>query len=91
MAQAGARMAGSVLKGLAGETDITEPTYIDNPLFKSEGVDFFSTRVTLGPEGVKEVHPLGNLSTAEEEMIATAKETLKKNIKKGVDFVKANP
>ncbi|GAV30330.1 Malate dehydrogenase [Pichia membranifaciens] len=91
MAQAGARMAGSVLKGLAGETDITEPTYIDNPLFKSEGVDFFSTRVTLGPEGVKEVHPLGNLSTAEQEMIATAKETLKKNIKKGVDFVKANP
>lgn len=91
MAQAGARMASSVLKGLAGEVDIVEPTFIDSPLFKSEGVEFFSSRVTLGPEGVQEVHPLGVLSTAEEEMVATAKETLKKNIQKGVDFVKANP
>lgn len=91
MAQAGARMAGSVLKGLAGEADITEPTFIDSPLFKSEGVEFFSSRVTLGPEGVKEVHPLGTLSSVEEEMVATAKETLKKNIQKGIDFVKANP
>merc|ERR1712007_72084 len=91
MAQAGARFAGSLLKGLAGEADITEPTFIDSPLFKSEGVEFFSSRVTLGPEGVKEVHPLGTLSSVEEEMVATAKETLKKNIQKGIDFVKANP
>lgn len=91
MAQAGARMADSVLKGLAGEKDIHEPTFIDNPLFKSEGVEFFSTKVTLGPQGVQEIHPLGNLSTAEEEMVKTAKETLIKNIQKGVDFVKQNP
>ncbi|GMG17905.1 hypothetical protein BVG19_g5067 [[Candida] boidinii] len=91
MAQAGARFAGSVLNGLAGENDVIEPTYIDSPLFKSEGVEFFSSKVTLGPEGVKEIHPLGNLSSAEEEMVATAKETLIKNIKKGVDFVAQNP
>ncbi|GMM27732.1 malate dehydrogenase [Martiniozyma asiatica (nom. inval.)] len=91
MAQAGARMAGSVLNGLAGEADVIEPTFVDSPLFKSEGVEFFSSKVTLGPEGVKEIHPLGNLSTVEEEMVATAKETLKKNIQKGIDFVKQNP
>lgn len=91
MAQAGARMAGSVLNALAGEIDVVEPTYIDSPLFKSEGVEFFSSKVTLGPEGVKEVHPLGVLSAVEDEMVAVAKETLKKNIQKGVDFVKANP
>lgn len=91
MAQAGARMAGSVLNGLAGETDVVEPTFVDSPLFKSEGVDFFSSKVTLGPEGVKEIHPLGTLSAVEDEMISVAKETLIKNIAKGVEFVKANP
>ncbi len=91
MARAGARMAGSVLAGLKGETDIVEATFVDSPLFKDEGVEFFSTRVTLGPEGVETVHGLGELSDYEEKLIAAAKETLKKNIQKGVDFVKQNP
>lgn len=91
MAQAGARFAGSVLDGLAGEKDVVEPSYVDSPLFKNEGVEFFSSKVTLGPEGIKTVHPLGELSSHEEELVAAAKETLIKNIKKGVDFVKQNP
>lgn len=91
MAQAGARFASSVLSGLAGESDVLESTYIDSPLFKDQGIEFFASKVTLGPEGVKEIHELGDLTKAEEEMIDTAKETLKKNIKKGVDFVKQNP
>lgn len=91
MASAGARFAGSVLNGLAGEQDIYESTYIENPEFKDEGVEFFASRVTLGPQGVKEIHELGLLTEVEEKMLATAKETLKKNIKKGVDFVKENP
>lgn len=91
MAQAGARFAGSVLNGLAGEHDIIEPTFVDSPLFKDEGVDFFSSKVTLGPEGAKIIHPLGQLSSHEEELVKKAKETLITNIKKGVDFVKQNP
>ncbi|CDK27425.1 unnamed protein product [Kuraishia capsulata CBS 1993] len=91
MAQAGARFASSVLNGLAGEADVVEPTFVDSPLFKAEGVEFFSSPVTLGTEGVKKIHALGSLSSAEEEMVATAKETLIKNIAKGVEFVKANP
>lgn len=91
MAQAGARFAGAVLDGLSGETDVIEPSFVDSPLFKGDGIDFFSSKVTLGVEGVKTVHPLGELSAHEEEMIKTAKETLIKNIQKGVDFVKQNP
>lgn len=91
MAQAGARFAGAVLNGLAGEKDVVEPSFVDSPLFKSEGVEFFSSKVTLGPSGAEIVHPLGELSDYEEGLVKTAKETLIKNIQKGVDFVKQNP
>lgn len=91
MAQAGARFAGSVLNGLAGEQDVIEPTFVDSPLFKSEGVEFFSSKVTLGVEGVKIIHPLGELSNHEEDLVKKAKDTLIGNIQKGVEFVKQNP
>ncbi|KAI3402744.1 MDH1 [Candida oxycetoniae] len=91
MAQAGARFTGAVLNGLDGEKDIIECTFVDSPLFKDEGVEFFSSKVTLGPEGVKQVHGLGELSDYEEDLVKTAKETLIKNIKKGTDFVDQNP
>lgn len=91
MAQAGARFTGALLNGLAGEKDVVEPTFVDSPLFKDEGVDFFSSKVTLGVDGVHTVHPLGELSDYEEELVKKAKETLIGNIKKGVDFVKQNP
>ena len=91
MAQAGARFASAVLDGLAGEKDVIEPSFVDSPLFKDEGVDFFSSKVTLGVEGVKQVHALGELSGHEEELVKEAKDTLIKNIKKGVDFVQQNP
>lgn len=91
MAQAGARFTGSILNGLAGETDIIEPTFVDSPLFKSEGVEFFASKVTLGKEGVSKIHDLGNLSDHEEKLVQKAKDTLVDNIKKGVEFVKQNP
>lgn len=91
MAQAGARFTGALLDGLSGEKDIIEPTFVDSPLFKDEGVEFFSSKVTLGEEGVEQVHALGELSDHEEELVKMAKETLIGNIKKGVDFVKQNP
>lgn len=88
MAQAGARFANSILKGLDGEKDVIEPTYIENPIYASEGISHFSTNVTLGPNGVEKIHGLGEISNYEEELIAKAKEGLQKSIKKGVDFVK---
>lgn len=86
MAQAGAIFANSVLSGLAGERDVVANSYVDSPLYKSEGIEFFSSPVTLGPEGVAKIHPIGEISSEEEELLAKAKETLKKNIEKGVQF-----
>ncbi|QLG74720.1 hypothetical protein HG535_0H00450 [Zygotorulaspora mrakii] len=86
MAQAGAKFANAVMAGLDGEADIIEATYVDSPLYKSEGIEFFASPVTLGPKGVEKIHPIGEISSEEEELLAKAKETLKKNIEKGVVF-----
>ncbi|CCE65551.1 hypothetical protein TPHA_0L01990 [Tetrapisispora phaffii CBS 4417] len=87
MARAGARFADSVLRGFAGEKNVIEPTFVDSPLFKSEGIEFFASPVTLGTNGVEQIHEVGNLSAEEQQMLETCKETLKKNIEKGVAFV----
>ncbi|CAR30730.1 hypothetical protein ZYGR_0P00320 [Zygosaccharomyces rouxii] len=87
MAQAGAVFANAVLSGLAGERDVVANSFVDSPLYKSEGIDFFSSPITLGPEGVTKIHPIGEISSEEAELLAKAKETLKKNIEKGVQFV----
>lgn len=87
MAQAGARFANSVMAGFEGEKDVIEPSFVDSPLYKSEGIEFFASPVTLGPQGVEKIHDIGAVSSEEEEMLAKCKETLKKNIQKGVDFV----
>ncbi|ODV89629.1 hypothetical protein CANCADRAFT_141536 [Tortispora caseinolytica NRRL Y-17796] len=90
MAQAAARFGSSLLKGLKGESPV-EPAYIDSPLYKSEGVDFFASFVTLGKSGVEKVHEVGKVSDYEAKLIETSKETLKGNIAKGVKFVAENP
>jgi len=87
MGYAGARFTDSLLRGLAGEAGVVEPTYVDSPLFKTEGVDFFASNVELGPEGVKKINELGKLSAEEQELLKAALPELKKNIAKGVDFV----
>lgn len=87
MAQAGARFANSVMRGFDGEMNVVESTFVDSPLYKDEGIDFFASPVTLGPEGVAEIHPVGELSSVEKEMLDTCKETLKKNIERGKNFV----
>ncbi|KAH3672222.1 hypothetical protein WICPIJ_010074 [Wickerhamomyces pijperi] len=87
MAQAGARFAGSVLKGLDGEKDVIEPSFVDSPLFAEEGIEFFASEVTLGPNGIEKIHGLGELSNFEEELIKTAKVDLKKSIVKGQAFI----
>jgi malate dehydrogenase len=91
MAFAGARMAESVLRAAGGEKGIVEPTFVQSDLYKSEGVDFFSSRVELGPNGVEKIHDVGKIDEIEEGLIKEALADLKKNIAKGVEFVKSNP
>ncbi|KAF3904933.1 hypothetical protein ABW20_dc0109402 [Dactylellina cionopaga] len=91
MALAGYRMAESLLRAKDGETGVIEPTFVDSPLFKDQGIDFFASRVELGPDGVKEIHGIGEINSYEKELIDACLVDLKKNIDKGVKFVAENP
>ncbi|MCJ1392607.1 Malate dehydrogenase, cytoplasmic [Xylographa bjoerkii] len=91
MAMAGARFAESLLKAAQGQSGVVEPTFVDSPLYKDQGVDFFASKVELGPEGVKEIYPVGKISEHEQKLLDACLGDLKKNIEKGVAFVKANP
>lgn len=91
MAMAGARMAESLLRAAQGEKGVVEPTFVDSPLYKDQGIDFFSSKVELGPNGVEKILPLGKLDGNEEKMLEACLADLKKNIEKGVAFVAKNP
>lgn len=88
MAQAGARFADSLLKALNGAKGIVEPSYVVSPIAAKDGIEYFSTNVELGPEGVAKVHPLGPVNAFEQKLYEAAVPELKANIKKGIDFVK---
>ena len=91
MAMAGARFAESLLKAAQGQQGVVEPTFVDSHLYKDQGVDFFASKVELGPDGVQAIHPVGKVSEHEQKLLDACLADLKKNIQKGVDFVKANP
>ncbi|KAF9880221.1 malate dehydrogenase [Colletotrichum karsti] len=91
MAFAGARMAESLLRASQGEKGIVEPTFVDSPLYKDQGIEFFSSKVELGPNGVEKILPLGKVDAAEEKLLEACFSDLKKNIAKGVSFVAQNP
>ncbi|PHH79601.1 hypothetical protein CDD80_4363 [Ophiocordyceps camponoti-rufipedis] len=91
MAMAGARMADSLLRAADGEKGVVEPTFVDSPLYKDQGIDFFSTKVELGPNGVEKIHPVGKVDSVEEKLIQACLKDLKGNIAKGINFVKENP
>ncbi|KAI9901059.1 hypothetical protein N3K66_002876 [Trichothecium roseum] len=91
MAMAGARMAESLLRAQQGEKGVVEPTFVDSPLYKDQGIEFFSSKVELGPEGVSKILPVGKLDSIEEKLISDCLVDLKKNIAKGVEFVAQNP
>lgn len=72
MAMAGARFADSLLRASQGEKGVIEPTFVDSPLYKDQGIDFFSSKVELGPEGAHEILPLGKISPYEENLLKAA-------------------
>jgi len=87
MAYAGAKFANSLLRGLNGEKGVVTPTFVKSPLFEDKGIDFFSSNVELGPEGVAKIHPIGALTAEEEKLLEACLPELKKNIEKGKAFV----
>lgn len=88
MAMAGARFAESLLKAAQGQKGVIEPTFVDSTLYKDQGIDFFSSKVELGPSGVEKIHEVGKITPEEQKLLDVALGDLKKNIAKGM---KTNP
>ncbi|KAL3455800.1 lactate/malate dehydrogenase [Aspergillus heterothallicus] len=91
MAMAGARFAESLLRAAQGEKGVIEPTFVESPLYQDRGINFFASKVELGPNGVEQIFPVGEVNAYEQKLLDACLVDLAKNIKKGVDFVKANP
>ncbi|KAK4933368.1 Malate dehydrogenase, cytoplasmic [Elasticomyces elasticus] len=91
MAMAGARFAESLLKAAQGEKGVIEPTYVDSPLYKDQGVTYFASQVELGPNGVEKIHPVGKVTEFEQGLLDVCLKDLKTNIEKGEKWVKENP
>ena len=78
MAMAGARFAESLLKAAQGEKGVVEPTFVDSPLYKDQGVEFFASNVELGPNGVEKIHKVGKLTAEEQKLLDNCLTDLKK-------------
>jgi hypothetical protein len=83
MAMAGARFADSLLKAAQGEKGIVEPTFVESPLYKDKGIDFFASKVELGPSGVEKIHEVGKVTLYEQKLLNACFVDLQKNIAKG--------
>ncbi|EUC54113.1 malate dehydrogenase [Rhizoctonia solani AG-3 Rhs1AP] len=96
MAYAAAEFTTAVLKGLKGENVIV-PSYVHLTADPEGGkalqseigaeLEYFSTRIKLGPNGVEKILPLGKLSEYESGLVKAAIPELKDNIGKGNNFV----
>ncbi|KAF9651046.1 malate dehydrogenase [Thelephora ganbajun] len=91
MAYAGAKFTNALLRGLAGEKSVITPTFIKSPLFADQDIDFFSSNVELGPNGVEKIHSIGELTGEEQKLLEACLPELKKNIEKGKAFVESSP
>jgi len=91
MAYAGAVFADALMRAFNGESGVTTPAFVDSPLYKDQGVDFFASQVTLGKEGVEKIHPVGDLDASEQKLIEACLPELAKNIKKGYEFANQGP
>jgi len=85
MAYAGYFFAVNLLKALNGEKNVVQCTYVKSTVVP--GVDYFSTPVLLGKNGVEKILGYGTLSAFEKQLLEKAIPELKKNIETGNQFV----
>lgn len=83
MAYAGAHFAVQLMRAMGGAKDIKECAYVESPLTEAR---FFSSPVTLGPNGVEEIHDF-EMNEHEKELFNNMIGDLKSQIQKGVDYV----
>lgn len=84
MAYAGAEFAIKLMRAMGGEKNITECTYVESDITESP---FFSSPVTLGPNGAEEIHGYGEINAHEQKLFDAMIGDLKAQVQKGVDFV----
>merc|ERR1712118_649580 len=83
MAYAGARFGKSVLKGLSGEPNIIECSYVASTVTE---LPYFATKVTFGKSGVEKIHEIGPMNAHETARFEECKAQLKGEIDKGLEF-----
>ena len=83
MAQAAARFARALVKGLNGET-VVECAYVEGD---GKYARFFAQPVRLGKEGVEELLPIGPLSAFEQSALENMLPTLRVDIELGEKFI----
>merc|ERR1711937_955709 len=79
MAYAGAKFGSAVLSGLAG-VDTTECAYVATEGTPNAELPYFSSKVTFGVKGVKQVHAVGKLNEYEQGRMKEAMAQLKDEI-----------
>lgn len=84
MAYAGAHFTTRLLRALTGEKGIKECTFVESPLTSAP---YFSSSVTLGTDGVEEIHGFGQLSAFEQANFDAMLPELIKQAEKGYAFV----
>lgn len=83
MAEAGARFALKVARGLAGEPGVSEYAFIEGG---SSFTRFFAQRVVFGKSGWEKAVDFGPISAFEQKCLDDMKPVLQGNIDKGVEF-----
>jgi len=85
MAYAGYLFTQNLLKAMRGEHGITQCAYVESDLTDAP---FFASPCRFGEKGVEEVLDFGELSVYEKSWFDKMLPDLKKQIQKGIDFVK---
>jgi len=86
MAYAGARLASSILSGLAGEPKV-ECAYVISTI---TDLPYFTSKVRFGKNGIDEVLPIGPLNAYETKRLAEASVQLATEIATGMEYAKIN-
>lgn len=84
MAYAGARFALSLVRAINGDPNVVECSYVRSDVTEAT---YFSTPLKIGKNGIEQNLGLPSLNEYEKCLLEAAIPELKKNIKKGEDFV----
>lgn len=86
MAFSGARFADACMRAMSGESNVIECSFVAHEYC---GLNYFASPLLLGKNGVEKKFGIPNeISDYENELVKIAIPILKKNIKRGEDFVK---